>query len=119
MNRDKAEGQIAGEAMRDAVRDQIRAGDPPEAKRTFDRLRGRGLSVEQVIEFMAAALAAEIFETLKSQKPYDRERYETALRALPTLPWERERSGTWLTKWSGNMVDTLPQLGGHCRLRTP
>jgi hypothetical protein len=90
MKRDKAEGQLAGEAMRSAVRDQIKAGDPPEAKRTFDRLRARGLSTEQTIEFMAAALAGEIFETLKTQEPYDRARYEAALRALPTLPWERD-----------------------------
>jgi hypothetical protein len=37
MKRDKPEGHLAGEAMRDAVRDQIKAVDPAEARRTFER----------------------------------------------------------------------------------
>jgi hypothetical protein len=88
MKRDKPEGHLAGEAMRDAIRDQIKAADPPEARRTFERLRANGLSKDQAIEFMAAVLAGEIFDMLKNKRAYDRERYETALRALPKLPWD-------------------------------
>jgi hypothetical protein len=88
--KEPTEGQIAGEAIRNAVREQMSAGDPPEVKATYDRLRGMGLSEDQTIEFIAAVLASEIFNALKHQKPYDPDHYETALRALPTLPWERE-----------------------------
>jgi hypothetical protein len=88
MNDDKPEGAIAGEALRDAVRQQIAAGDPAEAERTFFRLRGLGLTEEQAIEFMAAVLAAEVFSMLKDETPYDRDRYEKALRNLPKLPWQ-------------------------------
>jgi len=90
MKRDKPEGHLAGEAMRDAVRDQIKAADPPEAKRTFERLRASGLSKDQAIEFMAAVLAGEIFDILKNKRSYDREHYEIALRALPKLPWDSD-----------------------------
>ena len=90
MKKDKPEGHLAGEAMRGAVRDQIKTADPPEAKRTYERLRNLGMSDEQAIEFMAAVLAAEIFDVLKNQREYDREHYEAALRALPTLPWESD-----------------------------
>lgn len=79
----------AGEALRTTIREQIASGEPAEAKLTYDRLCARGLTDDQTVEFMAAVLAAEMFEMLKHQKPYDREHYETALRALPTLPWEQ------------------------------
>lgn len=83
-----AEGAAAGEAIRGAVREQINSGEPPEAKKTYERLRARGLTDDQTIEFMAAVLAAEMFTMLQKQQPYDQAHYEEALRALPKLPWQ-------------------------------
>lgn len=90
MTEEKPDGAIAGEAIREAVREQIASGEPPEAKRTYERLLGRGLSEEQAVEFISAVLASEMFEMLRNETPHDRDRYEAALRALPKLPWESE-----------------------------
>lgn len=88
--KEKSDGAIAGEGIREAVREQIAVGEPPEAKRTYARLLASGMSEDQAIEFMAAVLAAEMFEMLKNETPYDREHHEAALRALPKLPWDDE-----------------------------
>lgn len=89
MNDDQlGDGAAAGEAIRDTIRTQIESGTPAEAKKTFQRLLNSGMSPDQALEFMAAVLAAEMFEMLRHQKPYDEQRYEGALRALPKLPWE-------------------------------
>ena len=90
MRRKKLEPNAAGEAMRETVRNQIALNQPPEAKRTFERLRAEGMSDEGAIEFMAAVVATEIFVMMKYQKPFDERRYEAALRALPTLPSDDE-----------------------------
>ena len=88
MARGKTQGEIAGEGIRQAVREQLDAGEPPEARRTYARLLAAGMSDDQAVEFMAAVLASEMFEMLKHGTPYDRERHENALRALPKLPWD-------------------------------
>lgn len=88
MTENETDGAFAGEAIRTAVREQIAAEEPPEAKKTYERLRAMGMAEDEAIEMLSAVLAAEIFKVLKEQTPYDRERYESLLRKLPTLPWE-------------------------------
>jgi hypothetical protein len=87
MPKNKADRAMAGEAIREAVREQIRTGDPPEAKKTYERLKTMGMAADEALEMLAAVLAVEMFEMLKEHKPYDREHYESQLRKLPTLPW--------------------------------
>ena len=88
MKKSRTDGARIGEVMRQTVRAQVKGGDPPEAKATYERLQRLGLSEAQAVEHMAAVLAAEMFDMMKVQREYDRERYESALRALPTLPWD-------------------------------
>ena len=88
MPQNETDGALAGEAIRDAVREQIKTGEPPEAKKTYNRLITMGMAKDEALEMLSAVLAAEIFQVLKHQTPYDRERYESQLRKLPTLPWD-------------------------------
>ncbi|GMQ92294.1 MAG: hypothetical protein BMS9Abin11_1616 [Gammaproteobacteria bacterium] len=85
---DTAEGQFAGEAIVEAVENQLRGNDPPEALHTLDRLMANGESRENAVRYIACALSVEIFETIKNQSPYDEERYIKNLKALPKLPDE-------------------------------
>jgi uncharacterized protein YoaH (UPF0181 family) len=88
VNADSAEGQFAGEAIVEAVENQLRENNPPEALRTLNRLMANGESRENAIRYIACALSVEIFETIKNQSPYDEERYIKNLKALPKLPDE-------------------------------
>ena len=47
-----------------------------------------GESRENAIRHIAGALSVEIFEAMKNQFPYDKERYIKNLKALPKLPDE-------------------------------
>jgi hypothetical protein len=69
-------------AILDAVENQLRENNPPETRHTLDRLLKSGYSREDALKLIGTALASEIYEVLKSGKPYDEERYIKALRKL-------------------------------------
>ena len=70
------------------VENQLRDNSPPETKVTYDRLLAKGYSDQESRELMGAAVSVEIYDVLKSNKPFDEARYIKALRRLPKLPWE-------------------------------
>ncbi|MGH7664433.1 MAG: hypothetical protein ACRENI_09105 [Gemmatimonadaceae bacterium] len=88
MAESKKDGAKVGAMIRNVARKQVSDATPPEAKRTYDRLRRLGYSDAEAIEFIASALATEMFEIMKYKREHDKERYEEALRALPSLPSE-------------------------------
>ncbi|REJ96627.1 MAG: hypothetical protein DWQ34_03630 [Planctomycetota bacterium] len=69
---------------------QMRSGEPPETKQTYDRLISDGHPQEEVMKMLACVVMSEIFGALKNKQPYDHQRYTAALRALPELPWDDE-----------------------------
>ena len=85
---DSPEGQLAGEAIVEAIENQLRENNPPETKCTLDRLMGIGESRENAMRYIACALSVEIFGAVKDLIPYDEERYINNLKALPRLPDE-------------------------------
>jgi len=85
---DCEDGQLAGEAIVEAVENQLKENKPPETKHTLDRLIAMGESRENAIRYISCALSVEIFEALKNETPYDEERYLSNLNALPKLPYE-------------------------------
>jgi len=85
---DNEDGQIAGEAIVEAVENQIADNNPPETKQALVRLMKVGESRENAIRYIACALSVEIFEALKHKEPYNNERYLNNLKALPELPDE-------------------------------
>jgi len=85
---DTEDGQIAGEALVEAVENQIRDGAPPETKATLERLIKLGESRENAIRYIACVLSVEIYEILEKGSPYDEHRYIQNLRALPELPYD-------------------------------
>jgi len=83
---DLPDGHLAGEAMRRAVRTQIRTKEPPETEQTYRRLKHEGFSDKGAVELIAAVVAAEIFFMLSQKSDYDPARYARMLKRLPELP---------------------------------
>jgi hypothetical protein len=75
-------------AILQVVENQLRDNNPPETRQTYDRLRAEGHSDQEVRRLIGCVVASEIFDILKQQKPFDRDRYVKALARLPKLPWE-------------------------------
>ena len=75
-----------GEEFKEVVRSQIRQNDPPETKNTFERLLNEGFSEDEVIRQLAVVVAAEVFDVMKSEKPFDHERFVKRLNDLPKEP---------------------------------
>jgi len=75
-------------AILEAVDNQLRELNPPEAKETYDRLVATGISDQEARRLIAVALSDEMFQVLKEKKNYNPERYIASLRKLPRLPWD-------------------------------
>ncbi len=82
------EGQLAGEGIIEAVENQIRDNDPPETRITLDRLMSLGESRNNAMRYIGAVMAQEMFEILRSKKPYNEDRYIANLKNLPELPFD-------------------------------
>ena len=63
------------DAMLDTVLNQLETGDPPEAKKTYDRLVAAGQSKNQALQLMATALRVEMNRMLSEGTPFDNKRY--------------------------------------------
>jgi hypothetical protein len=78
--------QFARKAILDVVRNQIRLGEPPETKQTYDRLIAEGHSHEETMKLLGCVVAAEVFDILKRGEAFNQARFVAALEALPELP---------------------------------
>lgn len=84
------DGLRLGEMLRQAVRDQIRAKDPPEVGATYRRLLGEGHDKANAIELVTAVLAVEMYDIMNEGRNFDLAKYITHLRRLPELPYESD-----------------------------
>ena len=79
--------EIAKEAIFEAIENQIRDGDPPATKETYDRLAAEGHSHEDTMKLIGSALSVEIFEIMKNKQVFNEQRYKKNLNHLPDQPW--------------------------------
>jgi len=87
---DSESSQIAGEALVEAIENQLAENDPPETNQTLERLIKSGETRENAIRYIACALSVEVFGALKHDEPYNQERYINNLNALPEMPWNSD-----------------------------
>ena len=87
---EKTENKRLREAILEVINNQMRDNDPPETNLAFARLREEGFSEEETLKLIGNVVASEVFTVLKENRPYDNEKYISALNALPKLPWEKE-----------------------------
>jgi transcriptional regulator of NAD metabolism len=66
----------------EVVENQIRENNPPETRKTLDRLLKKGYSKDDAMKLLRRAVLGEIYKVLKSKEPFDEKRYVKALREL-------------------------------------
>ena len=87
---EKTEDQRLREAILEVINKQMKDNDPPETKLAFARLREEGFTEEETLKLIGYVVASEVFTVLKENRRYDKDKYISALNALPKLPWEKE-----------------------------
>lgn len=78
----------AGQALIEAIEAQLEGGEPPATRAVYNKLSLVGYEREEILQMMALVLADEVRVILNDNRPFDGERYERLLRALPELPDE-------------------------------
>jgi hypothetical protein len=78
------EDRTVRDAFLDTVLNQIETGDPPETKKTFDRLMASGQSKSQALQHIAAVLRVEMNRMLAESSPFDNARYAALLEKIPS-----------------------------------
>jgi hypothetical protein len=77
--------------MHEIVATQLWDDSPPEVWDTAARLLEEGYERHEILHMLGRPVSDQVWEALRNQRPYDRERHVAALRALPGS-WERERA---------------------------
>ena len=72
--------------LRQILQNQMDAGEPPETKQTFERLRAAGVPEDEVWRLMSGVLAGELATMMREERLYDRDRYVRGLGSLPNWP---------------------------------
>lgn len=75
-------------AILEVVENQLRENNPPETKKTFERLVSEGYSEREARELIGCVVTSEMFDVMKQMQPFNPERFAKALDKLPKLPWE-------------------------------
>lgn len=75
-------------AFLEIVDNQLRDGDPPETRQTYERLLAEGYSDENVRLMIGNLLVHEIYDMLKRRRTFDRTGFVANLARLPKLPEE-------------------------------
>ncbi|HEX9124393.1 MAG TPA: DUF1841 family protein [Actinomycetota bacterium] len=78
-------------ALHEAIANQLWEDDPPEVWQTAKRLLGLGYERHEVLHMLASAMAQELWQALREEKPHDHARHVRSLQALPG-GWETARS---------------------------
>ena len=73
-------------AILEVVNNQLRANDPPQTRKTLDRLISKGYSEDEAKNLIGCIVTSEIFDALKKKEPFNLERFVIALNDLPKLP---------------------------------
>ena len=74
----------------EAVENQLRDNNPPETRQTFERLRGLNISERDAKLLIASAIAVETYEIMKTNTPFDQDRFLRNLSMLPDQAFLKE-----------------------------
>jgi hypothetical protein len=73
-------------AIFEVLDNQLKANDPPETRKTLERLTSEGYSEDEAKRLIACVVTSEIFDVLKKREPFNLKRFVKALNALPKIP---------------------------------
>jgi hypothetical protein len=74
-------------AISEVLDNQLQSGEPPETKQTLARLLKSGLDGKETRRLICCVISGEIFDIMKNNKPFNRERFVTRLAELPDTSW--------------------------------
>jgi len=80
--------EILRKQIFEIIKNQLKANDPPETKKTLNRLIKLGYSEFESKQFIGQCIAVELFEVIKNKKPFDEDRYVNNLKKLPEEPFD-------------------------------
>jgi hypothetical protein len=69
---------------------QLKDNDPPETRKTYERLKQEGIEEEETRRLLACVIAAEIFDVVKNNDEFNLARFTQRLSTLPDMPWMEE-----------------------------
>lgn len=81
------ESYMTKEKLIETVENQIADGEPKKVKETLMRLVMTGTPREEAIQWIACALAVEIFDIMKHEASFNAKRYDQHLDELPNMDW--------------------------------
>ncbi|MBX9573919.1 MAG: hypothetical protein K2X77_33800 [Candidatus Obscuribacterales bacterium] len=70
------------------VENQLRDGNPPETKATYERLIAEGISDENARALIGQVVVCEIFDVMKRREEFNHERFVARLAKLPGEPFD-------------------------------
>jgi len=82
------QNEIMREQIFGIIDNQIRKNNPPETKKTFERLRKQGYSEFVTKQYIGQCVAVELFNMIKKQEPFNENRYVKNLKNLPEEPFD-------------------------------
>lgn len=77
-------------AILEVVQTQLRDNDPPETRKTLERLMNEGFTEQEAMKLIGYVAANEVFAVIKEGRPYNEKKYLAALQALPKEPWDTD-----------------------------
>jgi hypothetical protein len=85
---------ITRDSIFNIIENQIKNNDPPETSLTFKRLKKKGFDDFTIKQLIGQCVAVEIYDMLKSKRPFDKERFIKNLNKLPEEPFEENKANT-------------------------
>ena len=76
------------EMIFEVVENQLKQNDPPETRKTYDRLRKEGFDDFVTKQMIGQCVAIELFNLMKHGKAFDNEQYIKNLSKLPKEPFD-------------------------------
>ena len=76
-----------GAQIFEIIDNQIKANDPPETGEAMERLLALGWDQLDAKKMVGQCIAIEIFNVMKHQEPFNKERYVRNLNKLPEEPF--------------------------------
>ena len=87
---DEERGQRIRELLFEVIENQMSMDNPPETRKTYQRLLDQGFSRDETMRMMAAVVITEMNNMVKENRTFDEGGYVEALKGLPKLPYDDE-----------------------------
>jgi len=72
--------------LAEIINKQIRENDPPETRKTYERLRREGYDDEEVMDMLCSVIDFTLHDLMLEEGSFDLKTYSRLLRKLPELP---------------------------------